>query len=248
MKLYDDRWDALIETNVNAHTEKKNGLTYLSWAWAWTQVLRADPQANFKVEMFNESPLMAIGDSFMVWVTVTLYGKPVTCMLPVLDYRNKPITNPNAFDVNTSIMRCLTKAIAMHGLGLYIYSGEDLPPDADAASEQVIDYGKAIPKVEGAPAPKHGVETPAKATPKAAPKAAPKELRPQPTEWDNSDASRKLFADGVIKYASICTSVSDLSNYWLNNQLQLESLKQTHPALYAAVVSSFAEMKKTLQG
>jgi len=233
VKLHDDRWDSLIETNVNAHTEKKNGLTYLSWAWAWTQVLRADPQANFKVEMFNDSPLMAIGDSFMVWVTVTLYGKPVTCMLPVLDYRNKPITNPNAFDVNTSIMRCLTKAIAMHGLGLYIYSGEDLPPDADAVHEE---------------GPKINAVNPAKATPKAAPKVAPKELRPQPTEWDNSDESRKLFADGVIKYASICTSVSDLSSYWLNNQLQLESLKQTHPALYAGVVSSFAEIKKTLQG
>ena len=240
---FDTRWDDLIETNVNAHTEKKNGLTYLSWAWAWTQVLRADPQANFKVEMFENSPLMAIGDSFMVWVTVTLYGKPVTCMLPVLDYRNKPITNPNAFDVNTSIMRCLTKAIAMHGLGLYIYAGEDLPE-----SVQEIDYGKAVPVQEGAPAPEHGVRMPAKATPKATPKVAPKELRPQPTEWDNSDASRQLFVDSVIKYASICTSVSDLSNYWLNNQLQLESLKQTHPALFAVVVSSFAEMKKTLQG
>ena len=247
MKLHDDRWDALIETNVNAHTEKKNGLTYLSWAWAWTQVLRADPQANFKVEMFNESPLMAIGDSFMVWVTVTLYGKPVTCMLPVLDYRNKPITNPNAFDVNTSIMRCLTKAIAMHGLGLYIYSGEDLPPDADSINEEASAtfVSPASPKAEG---PKIGAVTPAKATPKAAPKVAPKELRPQPTEWDNSDASRRLFADGVIKYASLCPSVSDLSNYWLNNQLQLESLKQTHPALFAEVVSNFAEMKKTLQG
>ena len=246
VKLHDDRWDALIETNVNAHTEKKNGLTYLSWAWAWTQVLRADPQANFKVEMFNESPLMAIGDSFMVWVTVTLYGKPVTCMLPVLDYRNKPITNPNAFDVNTSIMRCLTKAIAMHGLGLYIYAGEDLPETDPSKEESSATFVSPVsPKAVG---PTIGAVMPAKATPKAAPKAAPKEFRTQPTEWDNSDASRRLFADGVIKYASICTSVSDLSNYWLNNQLQLESLKQTHPALFAAVVSSFAEMKKILQG
>ena len=119
----------LLKINVNDHTEKKNGLTYLSWAWAWAEALKADPKANFKVEMFDGTPLMPIGGTFMVWVTVTMFDKPVTCMLPVLDYRNKPISTPNSFDVNTSIMRCLTKAIAMHGLGLYIYAGEDTPPD-----------------------------------------------------------------------------------------------------------------------
>lgn len=119
----------LLKINVNDHTEKKNGLTYLSWAWAWAEALKADPKATFKVEMFDGSPLMPVGGSFMVWVTVTMFDKPMTCMLPVLDYRNKPIPTPNSFDVNTSIMRCLVKAIAMHGLGLYIYAGEDTPPD-----------------------------------------------------------------------------------------------------------------------
>ena len=134
----------LLKINVNDHTEKKNGLTYLSWAWAWAEALKADPKATFKVEMFDGTPLMPVGGSFMVWVTVTMFDKPMTCMLPVLDYRNKPIATPNSFDVNTSIMRCLVKAIAMHGLGLYIYAGEDTPPDEVKAEEPE----KKIVKIE----------------------------------------------------------------------------------------------------
>jgi len=129
----------LLKINVNDHTEKKNGLTYLSWAWAWAEALKADPKANFKVEMFDGSPLMPVGGTFMVWVTVTMFDKPITCMLPVLDYRNKPVNTPNSFDVNTSIMRCLVKAIAMQGLGLYIYAGEDTPPDVEPETKKVIE-------------------------------------------------------------------------------------------------------------
>ena len=130
----------LLKINVNDHTEKKNGLTYLSWAWAWAEVLKADPTANFRVETFPQGdvtlPYMSMGDSHMVWVTVTIFGKPVTCQLPVLDYRNKCIPKPTAFDINTTIMRCLTKAIAFHGLGLYIYAGEDLPEQDEKAPEK----------------------------------------------------------------------------------------------------------------
>lgn len=209
----------LLKINVNDHTEKKNGLTYLSWAWAWAEVLKADPKANFKVEMFDGTPLMFISGSFMVWVTVTMFDKPVTCMLPVLDYRNKPISTPNSFDVNTSIMRCLVKAIAMHGLGLYIYAGEDLP-ETDAPVEVAKPIEIEKPKAKNAP----------------------------PPDWDNSDESRTLFAEGMMEYTSICGSLADLSSYWSSNKGQLASLKETHPALHARVLSKFSEIKKTFQG
>jgi hypothetical protein len=124
----------LLKINVNDHTEKKNNLTYLSWAWAWAEVLKVDPVATFKVEMFGDLPYMRMGNSAMVWVTVTIFKKPMTCQLPVLDYRNKCIAEPNAFDINTSIMRCLVKGVALHGLGLYIYAGEDLP-ETDVPAE-----------------------------------------------------------------------------------------------------------------
>jgi hypothetical protein len=121
--------EALLKKDVNAHTEKKNNLTYLSWAWAWAEALKADPTATFKVEMFGDKCYMDINGTGMVWVTVTMFNKPMTCQLPVMDYRNKPIPNPDAFAVNTAIMRCMTKALSLHGLGLYIYAGEDLPEE-----------------------------------------------------------------------------------------------------------------------
>lgn len=122
--------EKMLQTNVNEHTEKKNNLTYLSWAWAWAEALKADPAATYKVEMFGDKCYMEINDTAMVWVTVTLFGKPMTCQLPVMDYKNKAIVEPDAFAVNTAIMRCMTKALSLHGLGLYIYAGEDLPEEA----------------------------------------------------------------------------------------------------------------------
>jgi hypothetical protein len=121
--------EALLKTNVNDHVEKKNGLSYLSWAWAWAEALKADPTASYKVEMFDGKCFMDINGTAMVFVTVTMFNKPMTCQLPVMDYRNKAIPKPDAFAVNTAIMRCMTKALALHGLGLYLYSGEDVPEE-----------------------------------------------------------------------------------------------------------------------
>jgi hypothetical protein len=123
----------LLNKNVNEHTEKKANLTYLSWAWAWAEALKADPAAVYEVELFNGKCYMDINGTAMVFVTVTLFNKPVTCQLPVMDYRNKAILNPDAFAVNTAIMRCMTKALSLHGLGLYIYAGEDLPEKGGAS-------------------------------------------------------------------------------------------------------------------
>ena len=119
----------LLTKNVNDHVEKKNGLSYLSWAWAWAEALKADADATYKVEMFDGKCFMDINGTAMVFVTVTMFGKPMTCQLPVMDYRNKAIPKPDAFAVNTAIMRCMTKALALHGLGMYLYSGEDLPEE-----------------------------------------------------------------------------------------------------------------------
>jgi len=137
----------LLKINVNDHTEKKNGLTYLSWAWAWQEALKADPKCNWEVQMFGanfDQPYAKIGDTAMVFVQVTMFEKTVPCQLPVLDHRNKAISNPDAFQVNTAIMRCLAKGIALHGLGLYIYAGEDLP-EAD-----VVDASTFVQQIRGA--------------------------------------------------------------------------------------------------
>jgi len=118
MKTYSE----LRSINVNEHTEKKGNLTYLSWAWAVDTLLQNDPSATwFYIEpvKFNET--------MMVFCRVDAFGKSMTAQLPVMDYKNKAISNPDAMSVNTAMQRCLAKAIALHGIGLYIYSGEDVP-------------------------------------------------------------------------------------------------------------------------
>lgn len=115
-------FEKLAAINVNEHIEKKNGLSYLSWAWAVDQLLRADPGA-----FWSYPDPVRWGDTVMVFCTVTAFGKQMTAQLPVMDYKNKAISNPDSFAVNTAMQRCLAKAIALHGLGLYIYAGEDVP-------------------------------------------------------------------------------------------------------------------------
>jgi hypothetical protein len=112
----------VAKINVNEHTERKGNLTYLSWAWAVDQLLRLDPSTTWEYH----DP-QTFGQTMMVSCTVHAFGKSMRCHLPVMDNRNAAIANPNAFHVNTAMMRCLAKAIALHGLGLYIYAGEDLP-------------------------------------------------------------------------------------------------------------------------
>jgi hypothetical protein len=121
----------LLSINVNDHTEKKGQLTYLSWAWAWAEVLKHDPQATWAAHNYgpegSQQPCMWIGDTAMVHTSVTVNGLRRECMLPVMDNKNNAVKNPDARKISDAIMRCMTKAIAMHGLGLYIYAGEDLP-------------------------------------------------------------------------------------------------------------------------
>ncbi|MCE6993103.1 DUF1071 domain-containing protein [Dyadobacter sp. CY323] len=109
--------------NVNEHTEKKGKLTYLSWAWAVDILMQRDENASWEYDEHKVFP----DDTMMVFCTVEAFGRKRKMQLPVMDNMNKPIKNPNSFQVNTAMQRCLAKAIALHGLGLYIYAGEDLP-------------------------------------------------------------------------------------------------------------------------
>jgi len=134
----------LAAINVNAHIEKKNNLSYLSWAWAVDQLLRNDPTATWSY-MFDHTgskPYISIGDTAMVFCTVRAFGIERTAQLPVMDYKNKAIPNPDAFQLNTAMQRALAKAIALHGLGIYIYAGEDIPLDggSEVVSAEVHAY------------------------------------------------------------------------------------------------------------
>lgn len=132
----------LSAINVNEHVEKKGGFSYLSWPYAVAQLRTADPTAAWEVRRFGGLPFLATEAGFFVEVAVTVQGVTLSQIHPVLDGRNRPLISPTAFDINSSIQRCLVKAIALHGLGLYIYAGEDLPQsvgaDAPAANDDPV--------------------------------------------------------------------------------------------------------------
>ena len=119
-------------------TEKKNGLTYLSWAWAWGEIKKLHPDATYTIYE-DANGLFYHTDGKTCWVKtgVTVNGIEHIEYLPVMDNRNRsiPASDVTSFDANKAIQRSLTKACARHGLGLYIYAGEDLPEGAERAPE-----------------------------------------------------------------------------------------------------------------
>lgn len=136
MKTFND----IRKINCNEFVEKKGKFTYLSWAWAVDQLLQLDPAATWQ---YNKPESFPDG-TMMVFCSVTAFGKTMTSMLPVLNHQNKAISNPSAMDVNTAMQRCLVKAIALHGLGLYIYAGEDIPEPDDLTSEAITWCNKIV--------------------------------------------------------------------------------------------------------
>lgn len=132
-------FEQLNKINVNGHTEKKNGLTYLSWAWAWAEVKKLYPEAKYTIyERETEfGPVNYFTDGRTCWVKtgVTIEGLEHIEELPVMDFKNRSIGYDavTSMDINKAIQRSLTKACARHGLGLYIYAGEDLPDGEEAA-------------------------------------------------------------------------------------------------------------------
>jgi hypothetical protein len=128
-------FDTLSKINVNEHVEKKGKFSYLSWAWAVDVLRKQHPTATWEVIRFNGMPFMQTPLGYFVEVAVTVEGITLSQIHPVLDNNNKPIAQPSSFQINTSIQRCLVKAIALHGLGLYIYAGEDFPDTSEQEAE-----------------------------------------------------------------------------------------------------------------
>lgn len=147
--MADNYFSVLNSVNVNGMTEKKNGLTYLSWSYAWGEVKKRYPDTFYTIYE-NAEGWNYHTDGRTCWVKtgVTICGVEHIEYLPVMDYRNQSISvdKVTSMDVNKAIQRSLTKAVARHGLGLYVYAGEDLPEGADSA------VCLAFP--EPAPAPK----------------------------------------------------------------------------------------------
>lgn len=168
------KFEELLKISVNDHTENKNGLTYLSWTYAWSEIKKQCPDATYEILKF-ENNLPYVYDEntgYMVFTRMTIKGETYEMWLPVMDGNNKAMLNhsytyqvkeykdgvwtgeykeknvepASMFDINKTIMRCLVKNIAMFGLGLYIYAGEDLPEGYEISKEEAeqmtVNFGK----------------------------------------------------------------------------------------------------------
>ena len=157
---YTDVWNTLSKINCNEHKQEKNGLSYLSWSWAWKVLMDNYPEARYEFTLQEKadgtmSDVLEYSDgTCQVECTIRIGDLHRTMWLPVMDYRNKAITNPSARAISDTKMRCMVKCIGIFGLGLYIYAGEDLPdsekdkldekketpPKKDAKRQKLIDY------------------------------------------------------------------------------------------------------------
>jgi uncharacterized protein DUF1071 len=148
METNNNLFEELASLNVNEYVERKGRFNYLSWAHAVDILKRKDPNAKWEVMRFDGLPYLQSDCGFFVEVAVTVNEITLSQIHPVLDNNNKPILKPNAFQINTSIQRCLVKAIAIAtGLGLYIYAGEDLPSGAED-TPQAREIAQAEPTIE----------------------------------------------------------------------------------------------------
>lgn len=171
METKKSTWEVLSKVDCNKHTEKKNGLTYLSWAWAWSIVKATYPNANYEVISFEGKPYLFDEHlGYLVQTKVTIDGETIGMQLPVMNGANKAqkhivykysvkgwqgkpdtikeVDAATMFDINTTMMRCLTKNLAMFGLGMYIYAGEDLPQQLEA--EVTTTYTAPKPSLDDA--------------------------------------------------------------------------------------------------
>jgi len=222
-------WKTLSAIDCTDKAEKKNGLTYLSWAWAWGIMMEHYPEAryDFLVEERDDA------NTCTVWCKVTINDLERMMWLPVMDYKNKAIANPDARAISDTRMRCLTKCLAMYGLGHYIYAGEDLPSAGEPAEEK--------------PAPKEKPKPKAKAKPKAEPEPEPIPDSPADTIANEEEA------DGVLQF--LCStadtfstaSEQDLIEFWKNNKKTIDLLDQGYPEHFNQLKAHFSALRASLK-
>ena len=136
-------FNTLRKINVSENIERKGNLSYLSWTYAVDTLLQNDPLATWE---FDEPKYY--GETVMVQCRVHAFGKTMVMHLPVMDNRNQAVKNPDSRKISDSQMRCLAKCIACFGIGLYIYSGEDLPQDYEPEPLDIVPIVKSLKEAE----------------------------------------------------------------------------------------------------
>jgi len=216
-------WEKLSSIDVSAHTSDKNGLTYLSWAWAWKVLKDHYPEASFEYREW-EGPrddglpmldhLIYPDGTALVECTVRIGDESQVMSLPVMDYRNNAIVSPDSRAVSDAKQRALAKTIAMFGLGLYIYAGEDLPD-------------------------KQKDDKPKSAKPRKA--AASKKTPKQDASSDPITLTLQVLAEGA-------TDLEDLTKLYKDNRSVIDKMAVKDPETHKEVMAAFSIKKESLKG
>ena len=229
-------WATLSAIDVNDKTEEKGSMTYLPWAWAWGKLKEHYPEATFKKHIHDGMAYIKDekGNAF-VEVTVTVEGISATELYPVTDYKNNAISNPDAFQVNTALQRALVKAIAYHGLGHYIYAGEDLPqidgetPQSEGKAEEVVD-----PIQEATPTP-----------------PPPTEPTPDVVSAENGEVKKTedwtMVTDAFSQLIDVHKTSRTLRDFWLKNEKARMLLKEKRPSDYKEIFDKIQKRTKELK-
>jgi hypothetical protein len=248
-------WKQLKSVEIKDMIEKKGKYSYISWAMAWSALCDIYPDATFEKHC-NEQGFPVFKDE-QGWcftkVTVTVKGKSVTEMLPVLNNYNKPIKNPDSMDVNTSLQRCLAKAVALHGLGVHVYSGEDIAEIPDNLGEE-----DAKPKEIQKPEIKKVEEQVKKVEEKTSkPDTLTIEVPDKGTfkKVDTDVDIKKVgeYGEKIIEvYKDIALpaikTVDDLNSYYKREEATLQNLKQNAVDVYDKIIDLFKQRKEKING
>ena len=248
-------WKQLKSVEIKDMIEKKGKYSYISWAMAWSALCDIYPDATFEKHC-NEQVFPVFKDE-QGWcftkVTVTVKGKSVTEMLRVLNNYNKPIKNPDSMDVNTSLQRCLAKAVALHGLGVHVYSGEDIAEIPDNLGEE-----DAKPKEIQKPEVKKVEEEVKKVEEKTSkPDTLTIEVPDKGTfkKVDTDVDIKKVgeYGEKIIEvYKDIALpaikTVDDLNSYYKREEATLQNLKQNAVDVYDKIIDLFKQRKEKING
>ena len=237
-------WEDLSKKDLSERIETKDyqtksgkpySLKYISWAWAWGEVKNSYPDASYEVHDNITYP----DNTVEVRVSVTIKGQTHMMWLPVMDYKNDAKKNPTSKDISDSRMRCFAKAIAMHGLGHYVYAGEDLPegnaetPQSEGKAEEVVD---PIQKTTTPPPP------PKESTPDivSAEDDMGNVITKETDGWD-------MVTDAFTELMKIHKTYESLGKLWKKNKSALNLLQTNRPSDYEELLTNFKKRAKELK-
>jgi hypothetical protein len=247
MKTYEEVcgevFQKLSGINVNDHTEKKGNLTYLSWAWAYQTMMDNFPTFTYKFDGYHTFPDDTVEVRYTTKIVLAEHIIKRTMWLPVMNYRNQAIQNPSSMEINTAKMRCFTKCISQHGLGLYIYAGEDIPQEPQKETQKTATPKKKVVK---------------KVAKKKVTKKEVKKAEPEDTHFSVGDAEFQIddqecaeFTVDVMKQLVVelhSDSMENLISFWQQNGKIIDFLSDNYPAEYARLKDAFSEIKNNLLG